>query len=60
MTTDDLERITRWVDAGAVWAVAALRGDSATVSLLRCDGGEEVERFVTTDPRVRALCRERW
>ncbi|MFC3241134.1 hypothetical protein ACFOJ6_00675 [Gordonia humi] len=60
MTTDDLERITRWEDAGAVWEAAALRPESATISLMRCDAGEEVERFVTTDPRVLALCRERW
>jgi len=60
MTTDDLERITRWEDAGAVWEVVALRPESATISLLRCDAGEEVDRLVTSDPRVLALCRERW
>ncbi|MCF8589275.1 hypothetical protein L5G28_13885 [Gordonia sp. HY285] len=60
MSTDDLARLQRWEDAGAVWEVAALRPDSATISLLRCDAGEEVDRFVTSDPRVLALCRERW
>ncbi|GEE03323.1 hypothetical protein nbrc107696_37690 [Gordonia spumicola] len=59
MPTDDLERLRRWEDAGAQWEVAALRTGSATISLLRCDGGEEVDRFVTSDPRVLALCRER-
>ncbi|WOC13759.1 hypothetical protein [Gordonia sp. MP11Mi] len=60
MSTDDLDRLQRWEDAGALWKVAALRPDSATISLLRCDAGEEVDRIVTTDPRVLALCRERW
>ncbi|QRY60835.1 hypothetical protein JVX90_10180 [Gordonia sp. PDNC005] len=59
MPADDLERLQRWEDAGAQWAVEALRSDSVTISLLRCDGGEEVDRFTSTDPRVLALCRER-
>ena len=56
---DDLERLRRWEDSGAQWSVAALRADSVTISMLRCDGGEEVDRFVSSDPRVLALCRDR-
>ncbi|MDR2280009.1 MAG: hypothetical protein LBE07_04030 [Gordonia sp. (in: high G+C Gram-positive bacteria)] len=59
MAADDLVRLQRLEDAGAQWAVEALRADSVTISLLRCDGGEEVDRFTSTDPRVLALCRER-
>ncbi|AUH68779.1 MULTISPECIES: hypothetical protein [Gordonia] len=57
MSGDDLERLQRWEDNGAQWEVVSLRPDSATIALLRCDAGEEVDRFVTTDPRVLALCR---
>ena len=39
--------------------VAAWREDSVTIALLRCDAGEEVDRFVSRDPEVLALCRDR-
>jgi hypothetical protein len=37
--------LTRWQDFGGTWRVVALAGDSATLSLRRCDGGEEQERI---------------
>ncbi|ALG85135.1 hypothetical protein [Gordonia phthalatica] len=58
MSSDDLERLQRWEDNGAQWQVVSLRPNSATISLLRCDAGEEVERFTTSDPRVLERCRE--
>ena len=42
--------LTRWQEAGAVWQVVAHSGSRATVALLRCDGGEEVERLSTAHP----------
>ena len=42
--------LTRWQEAGAVWQVLAHSGSRATVALLRCDGGEEVERLSTAHP----------
>ncbi|MFT4087528.1 MAG: hypothetical protein QM658_10305 [Gordonia sp. (in: high G+C Gram-positive bacteria)] len=59
MSSADHERLQRWEDSGAQWAVASWREDSATIALLRCDSGEEVDRFDTRDPDVLALCRER-
>ncbi|NLG46614.1 hypothetical protein [Gordonia sp. (in: high G+C Gram-positive bacteria)] len=59
MKSADLERLQRWEDNGADWGVVSLRTTAATIALLRCDGGEEVDRFTTTDPRVLARCRER-
>jgi len=55
----DLERLRRWEDSGALWEVSALRPDSVTLVLLRCDGGEEVDRFVSREADVLALCRHR-
>ncbi|EGD55873.1 hypothetical protein [Gordonia neofelifaecis] len=59
MSGDDLERLQRWEDNGAQWEIVSLRPDSATIALLRCDAGEEVDRFTTRDARVLALCRRR-
>jgi hypothetical protein len=52
MTVDRVAELQRWQDSGAVWEVCARRGDSITISLLRCDGGEEVDRFTSDDPRL--------
>lgn len=48
----DLERLRRWEDAGGTWRVIGPRTDAITVALCRCDGGEEVDRFVTAEPAV--------
>lgn len=52
--SDDLARLRRWEDAGGTWQVLARRPDQVIVSLCRCDGGEEADRFGTTDPQVLA------
>jgi hypothetical protein len=51
---DDLETLRRWEDFGAVWEVVHRTGGQVTLSLLRCDGGEEVGRLVSDDPAVLA------
>lgn len=50
----DLDRLLRWERAGGTWEVVARRDEELTISLCRCDGGEEADRFATTDPQVRA------
>ena len=54
MTEDsvDLARLRRWEDAGGVWRVVGQGRGSLTLSLCRCDGGEEADRFATDDPAV--------
>jgi hypothetical protein len=52
MYVDRIAELQRWQDAGAVWEVVSRRGRSVTVALLRCDGGEEVDRFTSDDPRL--------
>jgi hypothetical protein len=44
--------LRRWEDAGGVWRVLGHDRDAVTVGLYRCDGGEEADRFVATDPQV--------
>lgn len=51
---DDLETLTRWEQFGGVWEVAYRGGDQVTLSLRRCDGGEEVGRLTSDDPQLLA------
>mgnify|MGYP003413653407 FL=1 len=50
---DPVAVLQRWQDAGAPWAVIARHAGSVTVGLYRCDGGEEVDRITSADPRLR-------
>ena len=38
-----------------MWRVDSRTPDTVTIALLRCDGGEEVERFRSGDPRLLAF-----
>jgi hypothetical protein len=49
---DFIALLRRWEDAGGVWRVLGRAGGSVTVGLYRCDGGEEADRFVATDPQL--------
>jgi hypothetical protein len=44
-----IEVLVRWQDAGAVWRVVDRHEDQVSVALLRCDGGEEVDRLTSGD-----------
>ena len=44
-----VETLRRWEDFGGVWRVAYRSGSKVTVSLCRCDAGEEVERLSFDD-----------
>jgi len=52
MDVDRVAELQRWQDSGAVWEVVSRRGDTVTVALLRCDGGEEMDRFTSNDSRL--------
>ncbi|BBX03697.1 hypothetical protein BST36_25850 [Mycolicibacterium moriokaense] len=52
MDADRVAELQRWQDSGAVWEVISRHGDTVTVALLRCDGGEEMERFTSDDSRL--------
>lgn len=52
MDSDRVAELQRWEDSGAVWSVVSRKPDRVTVALLRCDGGEEVDRFTSDDPRL--------
>ncbi|MGE2691366.1 hypothetical protein [Mycolicibacterium pulveris] len=52
MDIDRVAELQRWQDTGAVWEVLSMRDGAVSVALLRCDGGEEVDRFTSDDPRL--------
>jgi hypothetical protein len=60
MDSDRVAELQRWEDSGAVWSVVSRRNGRVTVALLRCDGGEEVDRFTSGDPRLLAYIGERF
>lgn len=43
----DLARLLRWEDAGATWQVVMVHNGTVTLSLQRCDAGEEVDRLTS-------------
>lgn len=47
--------LRRWEESGAMWRVLARRPSGVTVALCQCDGGTEVERFTSADPRLLAF-----
>jgi hypothetical protein len=59
MHVDRVAELQRWQDSGAVWEVVSRRDGRVTVALLRCDGGEEVDRFSSDDPRLLAFIDDR-
>lgn len=56
---DPVETLRRWEAFGAVWVVEQRTAERATISLRRCDGGEEVSRLVSEDPRLLAYLDQR-
>jgi hypothetical protein len=56
---DRVAELQRWEDAGASWQVVARGCGGLTIALLRCDGGEEVDRFTSDDPRLREFVGDR-
>lgn len=49
-----LEDLLRWEDSVASWRVVHHGPAGVTLGLLRCDGGEEVDRVLTDDPIILA------
>jgi hypothetical protein len=54
-----IDHLRRWEEFGAVWQVVARDMGSATISMCRCDGGEEVERLTATDAEFLAWLGDR-
>jgi hypothetical protein len=59
MDIDRAAELQRWEESGAVWRVLSRTATGVTVSLLSCDGGEEVGRFTSDDPNLLAFLSDR-
>lgn len=46
------EVLRRWEEFGGRWHVVARTASQVTISLRRCDGGEEVQRLTFVDPEL--------
>lgn len=51
---DPLALLRRWEHSGATWELLARTPSHVTLSLRRCDGGEEAQRLTSGDARLRA------
>jgi hypothetical protein len=56
---DPAAALQRWQQLGGVWQVVSRGPAGVTVSLRRCDGGEEMERITSDDPALLTLLGER-
>ncbi|WP_433653896.1 hypothetical protein ACQPW1_24925 [Nocardia sp. CA-128927] len=51
-TPDPTAVLQRWQDSGAIWRVLSRQPDRVTIGLYECTGGQEVDRFTSTDPSL--------
>jgi hypothetical protein len=50
--SEAVRRVTRWEKAGGLWRVVSRAGSHVTIALQSCDGGEEMDRFSSTDAEL--------
>lgn len=58
-TVDAVQTLQRWVTSGGLWSVAHRSADRLEISLLTCDGGQEMDRLVSRDPALREFVGKR-
>ncbi|WP_194833458.1 hypothetical protein [Nocardia sp. XZ_19_369] len=51
-TSDATAVLRRWEESGAVWRVLRQTAGQVTIGLYECTGGQEVDRFTSTDPAL--------
>lgn len=47
--------LRRWQESGAIWRVVDRRAAWLEISLITCDGGEEMQRLRSADPDLLAF-----
>lgn len=57
--TEPVSRVLRWERAGGVSRVLGRDAGQVTIGLFTCDGGEEMDRFTSTDQQLRAFLDQR-
>lgn len=56
---DPVDTLARWESFGGTWEVVSSSAEQLTVSLRRCDGGEEASRLTSSSPELRRYVEER-
>ena len=60
MTAEDpVDVLVRWERFGGTWQVVRRTAATVTISLRRCDGGEQVEELTSDSPALLAWLDER-
>jgi carbonic anhydrase len=57
-TTGLIAVLQRWRDAGGTLSIVSHRDGTSIVALCTCDGGEEMDRLVTSEPAACAWIAE--
>ncbi|MEO7373275.1 MAG: hypothetical protein ABIW36_05095 [Terrimesophilobacter sp.] len=50
--TPAVEVLRRWERGGAVWRLLSRTSGSVEISLMTCTGDQEVDRLVSSDPKL--------
>jgi hypothetical protein len=58
--TGDLEQLQRWETSGGHWRVLSDDGTTLRVSMVTCDGGEEMAQLVSAETALREYVGQRW
>jgi hypothetical protein len=56
---DPVVVLERWETFGGTWRVVARAETGVTISMRRCDGGEQVQELTSRDPHLLAWLGER-
>lgn len=59
VSSDPVQALQRWQEAGAVWRVLSRTRSGITVGFFSCDGGEELARLSSEDPGLLAFVAHR-
>jgi hypothetical protein len=59
MDETPVETLRRWEEAGGHWQVVSRGPSGLAIALLRCDGGEEAHRVVSSDATLAAYIGQR-
>lgn len=58
-SSDEINKLERWTLSGAQWRVVQRTTERVTIAMITCTGGEEVDRFTSSDAVLLAWLGER-
>lgn len=58
-SSDEIDKLERWTLSGAQWRVLQRTAGQVTIAMITCTGGEEVDRFTSSDAALLGWLGER-